>query len=137
MSNIKFESFEVNDTKGINRFLEEYGKGLANDSTAYAEGRICFLYQKDPLPMSTEKEGQKAFLLTSLNKYICEREAELIGADLDEQYYRSLSISDGSKDWAKEILEKSNHKRNLLKQLRICGAVREKIKKGTWISDMS
>lgn len=122
---MKYKSFSIIDDHHINRFLEEYGHQIASNSISYEKGMICFIYSD-----KSREEIEKQRLLESCSAFINQRMAELMGADVDEKFWRGQALRDNVKK--DKIFEAVERKTNLAAQIRYVREIISEIEAGTY-----
>lgn len=123
---MRYATFRISETAAINDFLKENSEHLAKDGVAFLDGAICILY--DP---STPAELERRLTRESISTFISGRLAELLGADVDERYWRGRSLRADDKA-EKRVLEAAQRGENLAAQVRIARDILAEVETGAW-----
>lgn len=125
---MKFISFKVSETEGINSFLKDNSNGIPAKGIYFHEGNLCFIYT-DSTDAYQEKESLKASAKEFINKQL----AEAAGCETDIRYWR-WQATRGAQDAAKNVVDTEGRKEALLKQVQFARDMIVEIENGTWPS---
>lgn len=123
---IKYATFKIDHEKLINNFLEENSDGVPVTGIRYVGDNVCFMYTSPD-----EKDQSKESLLASIGDFISKKEAELLGLDVDERYWRKLAAK-GVKNASANVLTINDQIDNLKIHIELAKEIRKEVIAGTW-----
>lgn len=127
---MKYKSFPISEDEKISVFLEEHKEHIARDSIAFLDGRICIVYDD-----RTQEELEKASMLASGRATILQWRTEMLGADVDERYWRRQALKGNNKKAENIIIDTADRLSNLRTQIQFARAMLKEIEEGTWDKD--
>lgn len=122
---MQYASFKIEDEKKINDFLKKNSEKIGSDGVLFSKDRISFIYSD----MTKEQEEQKA-VEGAIRGFIGQRLSEIMGHEVDENYYRGLSLK-GEKT-AGRVVDSANMKMNVFAQVRYARELLKQVQDGTW-----
>lgn len=122
---MKYASFDIKEVEQVNNFLEKNSDKIAADGVKYEAGRVCFLYS------DIDEAGlEDMSAISSAKAFIGQRISELLGADVDERYWRGLGLK--GVNTGKNVVDTADRKLNIAAQIRYAHDIIDEIRAKTW-----
>lgn len=122
----EYASFKVTQEAEINALLRANAGKIQREGVAFLDGRICILVDN-----RTPEEIERGILVESIQNFITQKQAQMLGADVDERYYRRQALK-GAKNADNAIMEAANRMSDLRTQVSHARAILAEIHGGTW-----
>lgn len=122
---MKYACFPINSEQEINEFFETHDDRIIRSSTD--SGVVAIVYhEKSPEELRLEA------MIQSVDEFINNRYAEMLGKTVDELYHGELHEVNKKEESAKAAAESRAHKMNLQKQIKLARGLREQLVNRTW-----
>lgn len=123
---MKYATFKVTEDAKVNEFLAANGGRIARDGVAFLDGHVCILYE-DRDDEQIERDG----VVVSIKTFISQQLAQLLGADVDERFWRRLALRAHPKA-ENNVLEAAGRRENLSIGIGHARQILAEVESGKW-----